>query len=64
MLTANPTKDPMDSLLDMDPRIDDTMSGDLARDFKDVDVVKALKQMHPSKAPVPDGMPLLFFQRN
>lgn len=57
LFTANPTKGLMDPLLDMDPRIDDTMSSDLTCDFIDEEVVKTLKQMHPSKAPSPDGMP-------
>ena len=34
----------------------------LTRDFWEIEVCKALKQMYPLKAPGPDGMPPLFFQ--
>ena len=36
----------------------------LIQDFEEVEVVKALKQMHPKWASKPDGMPPLFYQRH
>ena len=39
------------------------MNKELMRDFSQDDVKKALFQMHPSKAPEPDGMIALFFQK-
>lgn len=59
---ANANKGPMESLLNMEPRINETISTELSRDFTEVEVTKGLKQMHPTKAPNPDGMPPLFFQ--
>ena len=38
------------------------MNQDLMCKFEEWEVVQALKQMAPMKAPGPDGMPLLFFQ--
>ena len=34
----------------------------LTREFQEIEVCKALKQMYPSKILGPDGMPPLFFQ--
>ena len=44
------------------PLIDEEMNGDLCREFEASEVVIALKQMAPLKAPGPDGMPPLFYQ--
>lgn len=38
------------------------MNSSLTREFKEEEVLAALKQMAPLKAPSPDGMPLLFYQ--
>ena len=38
------------------------MNADLAREFHEGEVHKALKQMYPLKASGPDGMPPLFYQ--
>lgn len=42
--------------------ISDDMNQELMCKFEEWEVVQALKQMAPMKAPGPDGMPLLFFQ--
>ena len=44
------------------PKVSDRMNASLIRDFQATEVEKALKQMHPSTAPGPDGMPPLFYQ--
>ena len=41
--------------------IPDDMNHVLTSRFEEWEVLKALKQMAPMKAPGPDGMPLLFF---
>ena len=38
------------------------MNVDLACEFHEGEVCKALKQIYPLKAPGPDGMPPLFYQ--
>lgn len=52
----------MDFLLNMEPRIIETMSADFSKDFMEDEISRALKQMHPTKAPDPNGMPPPFFQ--
>ena len=44
------------------PKVTDRMNASLIRDFQATEVEKALKQMHPSMAQGPDGMPPLFYQ--
>ena len=39
------------------------MNSELSRAFTREEVVCALKQLHPSKSPNPDGMSALFFQK-
>ena len=39
------------------------MNEDLLSDFRVEEVQQALKQMHPTKSPGPDGMSSIFFQR-
>ena len=39
------------------------MNSELSRAFTREEVVCALKQLHPSKSPSPDGMLALFFQK-
>lgn len=43
-------------------RITDEMNNDLSHSFTTEEVHKVLSQMHPTKAPSLDGMPLAFFQ--
>ena len=44
-------------------RVTNKMNQDLIREFMKKEVEDALKQMHPTKAPRPDGMSAIFFQK-
>lgn len=44
------------------PVVTTDMNLGLIQDFREVEVVKALKKMHPKKAHGPDSMPPLFYQ--
>ena len=44
-------------------RVTSEMNQDLIREFTKEEVEDALKQMHPTKAPRPDGMSAIFFQK-
>ena len=52
----------MDVLSCIPTIIDEEMNSMLSREFSEQEVVDALKQMAPLKAPRPDGMPPLFYQ--
>lgn len=53
----------MGSVLDNVPNmISPEINVQLTGDFLEAEVVTALKQMAPMKAPGPDGMPPLFYQ--
>lgn len=43
-------------------KVTDRMNARLLQTFQASEKEKALKQMHPMKAPEPDGMPLLFYR--
>ncbi|KAL0011886.1 hypothetical protein SO802_006994 [Lithocarpus litseifolius] len=43
-------------------KVTDRMNSRLLQEFQASEVEQALKQMHPMKAPGPDGMPPLFYQ--
>lgn len=44
------------------PVVTDSMNGALTMEFQADEVIKALKQLHPKKAPGLDGTPPLFYQ--
>ena len=52
-----------ESLEAISPRVTSDMNKELLAEFKAAEVWKALKQMHPTKAPGPDGMSPLFFHQ-
>ena len=52
-----------ESLEAMDERVTPEMNDELQKEFKAVEVWHALQQMHPTKAPGPDGMSPVFYQK-
>ena len=50
------------SLEVIDRRVSDDMNDALLKEFQVEEVRRALKQMHPTKSPGPDGMSPIFFQ--
>ena len=50
------------SLGAIEKRVSDDMNDDLLQEFREEEVRRALKQMHPTKSPGPDGMSPVFFQ--
>ena len=46
----------------IDPKVSAEMNQSLIKQFTREEVEAALKQLHPSKSPGPDGMPALFYQ--
>lgn len=50
--------------LNIIPLVDDSMNDILCAPYTENDIYKALFDMHPSKAPGPDGFTALFFQKN
>ena len=51
------------SLGAVDRNVSDEMNEDLLMEFRVEEVWRALKQMHPTKSPGPDGMSPIFYQR-
>ena len=50
-------------LKSINPRITADMNESLLKEFSEVEVKKALQQMHPTKAPDPDSMSPIFYQK-
>lgn len=62
LFTSNMAGD-MDPVVDLvEPKISANMASVLAAPFRRQEVTQALAQMHPNKAPGPDGMNALFYQ--
>ena len=51
------------SLRVLDRRVSDDMNDSLLKEFRVEEVRRALKQMHPTKSPGPDGMSPILFQK-
>ena len=51
------------SLGAMDKKVSEVMNEDLLMEFKEEEVWRALKQMHPTKSSSSDGMSPIFFQK-
>ena len=60
--TTSPTR-VEDVVVAIPTRVTEDMNESLTRVFTREEVVTALKQIHPTKAPGPDGMSVIFYQR-
>lgn len=63
LFTTTDQTGPMEFLKPLEGWISDLMNMDLARDFTREEIFNTLQQMQPLKAPGPNGMSPLFFQR-
>lgn len=62
--TTNPNCDFIDSALqDVLIKVMNQMNDQLLMSFARCDIEKVIKQMHPSKAPGPDGFSTMFYQK-
>jgi hypothetical protein len=60
--TSNPTN--LEEVVENVPKVvTEEMNNNLIREFKAEEVEQAIHQMTPSKAPGPDGMPPIFYQK-
>ena len=50
-------------LATVQPKVTAQMNEDMGAPYTRAEVIEALKQMHPTKAPGPDGMPALFYKK-
>uniref|UniRef100_A0A2N9GPD6 Uncharacterized protein n=1 Tax=Fagus sylvatica TaxID=28930 RepID=A0A2N9GPD6_FAGSY len=62
LFTANPLEDVEVVLDGIQPCVTQAMNQNLISQFTEEEVITAMKQMAPLKAPGPDGMPPIFYQ--
>lgn len=62
LLSDSTDKGPIEFLSILKIRVSEQMFGELSQEYISNEVKLMLKQIHPSKAPRPDGMPPLFYQ--
>ena len=52
------------ALKDLPSKVTEEMNAQLNQPYTEADITEALSQMHPIKAPGPDGLPVAFFQKH
>ena len=63
--TSSPNQSQIQSALDgISPKVTTDMNHQLEEPFTEEEIVEALHQMSPTKAPGPDGLPAVFFQKH
>ena len=66
LFTSNkPSQSQMENALkDLPCKVTEEMNAQLNQPYTEADITEALSQMHPIKAPGPDGLPAAFFQKH
>lgn len=63
--STNPSQHQLETALrNMPHKVSAEMNSQLDQPFTEADITETLSQMHPTKAPGPDGLPTAFFQKH